>query len=305
MHKSKFVACIKVAGKVLRERNETVKLPFGSEYSIFLKNLNSVRALVKIEIDGQDVLGGNDLVVQPNSTVDLERYLNNGNLNEGNRFKFIERTSKIEDHRGVGAEDGLVRITFQFEKPATTWNTDEWWERYKSYKDYKDGYDQGRRDAEPYHPDFYPYWPKVWYGSPGIGSGTYSSTATNQLLSNDNILRSSYGSENAVYTANAISGVTGIAQSCATPTMDWQEVPNDAGITVPGSKSDQQFNMTNTFPVETHKEVIVLKLVGETEKGAVVEPVTVKRKQTCPTCGTRNRGSNKCCRECGTALELY
>ncbi len=116
MYKNKLVVCLKKDDKVLREQNETVKIPFGEEFSILIKNLNSVRALVKIEIDGQDIGNGIKFIINPNSDFNIERYITNGNLSEGNRFKFIERTSKIENYRGIKAEDGLVRVEFQFEK---------------------------------------------------------------------------------------------------------------------------------------------------------------------------------------------
>src|ERR1700722_6153234 len=96
MHSNKLVVAIKTAGKVLREQGDKVYLPFGSEYSIFLKNLNSVRALVRVSLDGQSVTDGEDLVVNGNSSLDLERFLKKGNMENGNRFKFIERTAKEE-----------------------------------------------------------------------------------------------------------------------------------------------------------------------------------------------------------------
>src|SRR5271165_3059205 len=101
MHNEKLVTCIKVAGKVLREQKDQVFIPFGTEYSIFIKNLNSVRALVRLNLDGVDVTDGTDLVVGPNSSIDLERFMKKGNLSQGNRFKFIERTGKVEAHRGI------------------------------------------------------------------------------------------------------------------------------------------------------------------------------------------------------------
>jgi len=116
MHQNKFVVCAKVNGKVLREQGETVRIPFGAEYTLHLKNLNSVRALVTVEIDGQDATEGIRLIVPANGALDLERFIKNGNMNAGNCFKFIERTSKIEEHRGVGAEDGLIRIEYEFEQ---------------------------------------------------------------------------------------------------------------------------------------------------------------------------------------------
>jgi hypothetical protein len=115
MYESKLAAAIKVGGKVLREFKDTVYIPFASEYSILLKNLNTTRAVVNVFIDGENAVPGG-LVIDPGREVDLERWIKNGNLAEGNRFKFIERTGSVEQHRGIGIEDGLVRIEFQFEK---------------------------------------------------------------------------------------------------------------------------------------------------------------------------------------------
>lgn len=123
MYKKNFAAAIKVNGKILREHNDIVSLPFGSEYSIYLKNLNSVRAQVRVSIDGAEVSNG-WLVIAPNSTLDLERFIKNTNSKSGNRFKFIERSKAIENHRGIKVDDGLVRIEYKFEKyiDYQTWN---------------------------------------------------------------------------------------------------------------------------------------------------------------------------------------
>jgi hypothetical protein len=126
MYNQKLVASIKSKGKVLREFKDTVYIPFASEYSILLKNLNTVRAVVNVFIDGENVVPGG-LVVDPGRTVDLERWIKNGNLSEGNKFKFIERTSAIEDGpRGIKLEDGLVRIEYQFEIPRPILNIPTW-----------------------------------------------------------------------------------------------------------------------------------------------------------------------------------
>lgn len=126
MYESKLAAAIKVNGKVLREFKDTVHIPFGSEYTVLLKNLNTTRAVVNVFIDGDNAVPGG-LVVDPGREVDLERWIKNGNLTEGNRFKFIERTGSVEQHRGIGIEDGLVRIEFQFEQPVRpiSWNTSQ------------------------------------------------------------------------------------------------------------------------------------------------------------------------------------
>jgi len=122
MYGNKLAAAIKVNGKVLREFKDTVYIPFGSEYSILVKNLNSVRTVVNIYLDGDNVVPGG-LVINAGQEIDLERWIKNGNLSEGNKFKFIERTSDIENGpRGIKLEDGLIRIEHQFELPPVNLN---------------------------------------------------------------------------------------------------------------------------------------------------------------------------------------
>lgn len=116
MYSNKMALATKVDGKVLRENAEHVSLPFGSEYSILVKNLSTVRALIKITIDDMSISDDNEIIVDPNSSVDLERFIRNGNMLSGNKFKFIERTEKISNHRSNKIDDGLVRVEYRFEK---------------------------------------------------------------------------------------------------------------------------------------------------------------------------------------------
>lgn len=116
MFKQNFVCSLKVGGRILRENLGVVGLPFGSEYGVLLKNLNSRRAMVKVSVDGQDATEGTRLILDPNGSLELERFIRNGNLDAGNRFKFIERTEDIEAHRGIKENDGLIRAEFWSER---------------------------------------------------------------------------------------------------------------------------------------------------------------------------------------------
>lgn len=138
MYQSKLVASIKANGKILREFKDKVYVPFGSEYSILLKNLNIVRATINIYIDGENVVP-NGLVLNPGQEVDLERSIKNNNLTEGNRFKFIERSGAVEKHRGAKLEDGLVRIEYQFEKIYKRQDGPQWNTTYPSYNTFMRG----------------------------------------------------------------------------------------------------------------------------------------------------------------------
>lgn len=307
MYQSKLVASLKANGKILREFKDTVYIPFGSEYSFLIKNLNTQRAVVNIFIDGTDVVEGG-LVINAGQEVDLERYVKSGNLTAGNKFKFIERTAGIEEHRGVKLEDGLVRIEFQFEKPRPVINiADTFWNNNNIY-----------RPSQP------------WYStnatstgvSGGLGdrfsvtaSGAMSSATLNQV-NVGGVLRGVDTSANGAATFAAASA--SIDKYCADngikasigelhdgmATMDCAF--NDVGITVPGSKSDQKFSTVTMGAMETEKHTIVLKLLGETpDNKPVTKPVTVDRKQKCDTCGKMNKAHAKFCVECGTALEIF
>lgn len=240
MYLNNFATAIKVNGKILREFGDTVYLPFGCEYQIRLKNLDSNRRiLVNIEIDG-DKVTGSGLILSSNQSIDLERFIRNGNLTEGNRFKFIERTSKIEDHRGIKLEDGLIRITFEFE-------------RNFNYRPYSASYDTN-----------------ILRGTPR-GFGTYC--------------------------ANSIPVASSVNMNSVSM--------NDTGITVEGSKSNQSFGTTLWAGSDGFSQTMIIKLLGETEQNKVIrEPVTVKTKLECKTCGTINSATSKFCSECGTSLEI-
>lgn len=115
MYNNKFVAVISCNGSILREKEGgVVYLPFGSEYSILLKNKHCRKALVSVEIDGVDVLNGHQLIIQPNSTEELKGFMKD--MNRTNRFKFIKKTKQIQDYRGDRLDDGLVRVSYRFEK---------------------------------------------------------------------------------------------------------------------------------------------------------------------------------------------
>jgi len=278
MYNNKLAVAIKSNGKVLREFGEEVYVPFGSEYTILIKNLNSVRALVRISIDGTDVGDGEEFVINANDSVEFERFIKNGNKKKGNRFKFIERTSNIEEHRGIDVEDGLVRVEYEFEKVVKY--EPYWWNHQDVFYFVQQ------------HRDFYGS-----SGNPGFGMPTITCNAGD--------------SKNVTRSMGNISNVSGKGSVTYTADQPVQvnysaEVPqNENGITVPGSISDQKFVSVASFPVEDETHVIVMKMLGETEDNKRVrKPVTVKAKPKCTTCGKVNKATAKFCSECGTSLTI-
>ncbi len=292
MYNNKLAVALKSAGKVLREFKDEVYVPFGSEYSVYIKNMNSVRALVKVSVDGVDVGDGTKFVVDANDSIDIERFIKNGNFDEGNRLKFIERTGAIEDHRGIDIEDGLVRVEFDFEKPAPA--TTIYWPYVPPY----------RRDRR---------WDDNIFYSQGTGhspliGGSFTTISNHVGDAPQVTLTSSNVGADAKASASA-EGVLRNAVNVNYAAVDLPEiqaeVENDVGITVPGSISDQQFNVASWFPTETETHVIVLKILGQTSDNVqVTKPVTVRAKPSCGTCGRTNKATAKFCTECGTSLQI-
>ena len=157
MYGNKLAAAIKVNGKVLREFKDTVYIPFASEYTILLKNINTVKVIANVFIDGENAVPGG-LVINPGQEIDLERWIKNGNLFEGNKFKFIERTGAIEQHRGIKLEDGLIRVEYQFEKILPPIN----WGDFKTFN------------------DNLPKWPSTTYTTNSVLRSTSASSAVPQ-----------------------------------------------------------------------------------------------------------------------------
>ena len=277
-YKRGFVVVVKADGKILREKDDsTVFMPFGSEYSLMLKNLESRRSLVNISIDGTDVTHGG-LIIQPNSTVELERFIKD--LKQGNRFKFIEKTKQISEHRGDKMDDGLIRVEFAFEKRKPIIHTEIIHEHHHGY----------------WPP--YPQYPTAWYNSNirNISSNLSGGSVCSSLN------YSSSGPQGCVGTPGT-PGWEGRNESNAPHINLVQTDLSYDGITVPGSISNQEFINVGGFETDP-SEVIIINIKGFYNKERVEEPIAVNTKISCVTCGTANSSAHNYCKKCGTALEI-
>lgn len=269
-----LVAVIKNKGRILRETrgngnaitNDRVYIPFGAEYTVLLKNLHTQKALVTVEIDGREAIS--DLIVHPNSSVELERFFE-GDMNKGHKFKFIEKTDRIRDHRGDKVEDGIVRITYQFEQPSYWYKIDTW--------------DLPKRK----------YWDE--YLGPCNDFGGTGGTISDSI--NNNITYTSAGS-NFFDQDQMIKDTFDQIRSA-----NYCNQVNEDGITVEGDYSNQSFVYGAIGALEPEVHCINIELKGhKPNKGPVQKPVTVKTKLKCDYCGRMNRSKNKFCPECGAAL---
>ena len=284
MYSNKFAACVMVDEEVVREvrkdGSDYIYLPFGTDYQIRLKNLDHRRAVVSINIDGDDVLDGSRLVVEGNSTTDLKGRLDSKTNTARNAFRFIEKTERVSQHRGDRVDDGLVRIEVQFEEELPKI---EQIIKYVPTKPY-----------QPWDPR-HPWQPSIWYGSGFTNTGGGGSSSNN--LSHSTFQWSGDAEINVVNCSHQVT-----PDQC--DDVDFTNTVNtgNEGITVSGPIINQAFVTTHIRKLAPEKVVLVFKLLGKTEAGEVSKPLLVKDKIECATCGEKSKSGTKFCPECGTCL---
>lgn len=110
-----FVVAIIHNGKIIREQNSdnerTVRIPFGSEYQIRIWNKTRARAFARVMIDGTEVVSGK-LILSAGEKMDLERFVIDGDMSKGSRFKFVEAgNSAVQDP--TAKENGELEVIFE------------------------------------------------------------------------------------------------------------------------------------------------------------------------------------------------
>lgn len=262
MYSNKLVACVKSNGHVLREKGENVYLPFGSEYTLWFKNEHTRKVQISVSIDGTDVLFGKSLIISPDDTADLKGFIRDMNGHDNRAFKFITKTKAISDFRGDKIEDGLIKVTYQFEneiKPfilpnhiMKTNNTNSTWQNYHTYTPWNNP-----------TPDVYT---------------SNSNNIRNDSIGNNDITFDTYSSKDILATTQ-YNDVAPLSKGIT------RGMSFDPGITVEGSNTGQSFNSgyINSLELKIHSMIFQLKGFDANEE--VTKPITVKTKKQCPTCG--------------------
>lgn len=179
-------------------------------------------------------------------------------LSSGRKFKFIEKTAEISNFRGDHPEDGQIFVKWQFEKPAPA----IFWN------------------------NFCPTWtgqnPDSWTSScTTITSKPGSAIGCSNTVEGKNI----------TYSANAENNNFVGYYSIIQPS------PSPQGITVEGSKSNQNFSSGYIGNLEGTLYSMVIKLYGGPR------PNFVREKIQCSTCGRRWKSTFEFCPNCGTAIK--
>ena len=171
VYSNKFVLCVLLNGKPQEElANGQVKLPFGAEYALRLRNRNNRRAVVKIFIDGENVSGGG-YVIPANDHVDIKRHYD---VDRAFKFVALDSAEAIDFGKNGPNHDkvkGTIEARFYLEKERPQ----------VIYRDiHHDHHHHHHHDH--YHPRPTPWpirpYPPIWYGTNTLGGSGDASQDT-------------------------------------------------------------------------------------------------------------------------------
>ena len=217
--------------------------------------------------------------MQSNSDFELQGFLEG--MTVRNKFKFIQKTKEVQEHRGDRIDDGIIRVEFAFEKQVI---------KRSIIHDHHDIYHH--RDVYHHYPPYRPYWPSEPYFTSG---SLIHSDDISRGFTNDDGSRGIIGDEVSCYNS--------AVESKGSPTFKFFEPMEDEGITVKGEETRQDFVYGSIGELEPSRVITILLRGTKSNNTVVSKPVTVKTKLTCPTCGKRSVSSSKFCSGCGTFLE--
>jgi hypothetical protein len=252
-YSNRFILCILVNGVPVKEKaNGEVHIPFGTSYSIRLRNRHSRNAAVQIFIDGENV-SGEGYKVPGNDKIDIHRY-----ADKDVTFKFVDLDSPEAVEFGKNGPNydkskGLIegRFYLEKEKPAP-----------KPVEHHHHHHYPNPRPVWPIHLESYRYSGGVTYradgsidqdsyvnahdsrgGARASGQHTNSTKGYSEIAkggtvrdANRTVTCSSTAPASASYSSGPI-GVAGAQGSQGSPGVQLRE-----GATVEGHVSGQRFH---------------------------------------------------------------
>lgn len=293
MYKEGFATAVLVDGRVVREENGISRIPFGTEYTVRLKNKYPEPVAADVFIDGKLVNEAGHLFVPGNGTVDLDRWIFKDKTDR--KLQFVKLT---EGGKGVEAneqENGVIEVRFYKPKKA----------------------DQLSRIISEIHIHEWPWYPVwimprvVWYDDTQVYPMKYERTITNNNgwsgyyetfsgASSDGSIRMSSVSSSASYSASmapASQGKDGkLSLNYHIPNPFLQALASQPGATAEGKKVDDKSEALAKkaeFKLEFEPIVLTMKLMG-------FDGPKPEAKNYCETCGRKRRDRENFCPSCGS-----
>ena len=266
-----FIIAILSNGKVLREVNGKVFIPFDSEYSIKIKNPTLNRVGVSIDIDGTSITS-QKIIIDKLSDITLNRMCIDGDLNSGSALKFVSVKHKdVQDPSSH--ENGQIKVSF-----------------FKEVVRFGNSVITTNHIHHHHHID-YPFW---YNSNTTYGNGAGDVVGINNIVEDcHNLNFTSSTGPSASYSTNNLR-----TKSCNQGTLRRVQASVDTlGATVPGNQTTQQFTTVDIELESTPCSVMVLTLRGRKN-----EPLYTHDVLYCTKCGNKVKKNDNFCRRCGTKI---
>ena len=279
MYSNKFIASVIVDGNILQEKsNGVTPIPFGSEYSLRLRNKHSRRCAAEIYIDGKCATKIGKIIINANDFADIERFIDQ--KDSGRKFKFVSKDSPMAEDAGKDKLDkyeaGTIEVKFFLEK--------------KKVK---------RKELiieKHIHHDHYYNYPQYTYGPIWFGDSTVNPLSINCSANKHDEVACA-----ATFTTNS---------SCFTSNVEQTPKELKEGVSVEGSYSDQSFG-SSYIDLESECTVIRLQLMGvepimkekQLELFDEAEIIVKRNDSFCSKCGAQRLKNDNFCGKCGNKLK--
>lgn len=232
-------------------KTSEIILPFDTDYKILVKNENSTRIKLDIDIDGT-IISGSGIVFDSHSNGYIERF-----IDVAKKLHFTRKTNeKVADP--TNSENGFLTIKVVKEKQRPTlfgFPTGTFiWPKVDRWDDYY---------SDPYHP-------RWWYDHTPYPS-VYCSTGGNDMIGSTGISRGLSASCSSAKDVPASLTASGSCLSGNTAPVSVNYCASvaavnqpEVGATVEGEKSNQSFGNTSWYEDEEGSDFIFrFKMLGK------------------------------------------
>lgn len=299
MYKNHYCLSVLLGGNVSREENGEVKIPFGSEYAIRIRNKLRSSVVADIYVDGRLVNEKGSIFLAGNQHLDLDHFIKKDGSKHSLEFVKVLKNGKNKD----GIEENELengKIEVRFYKAAE--------EQLSDIEQLKKDLDSIKNDNYRYIPIYierwqypwwydYPYWERPYY-KPGTVWCDYSndkqldnSSSHMVLLSNSDVKSSDCIESETKHQSSFTTGYVSYSNG------DGKKIAYEVnGATANGKELYRNEIVTTNMRTEKDPVILTLKLVGYESKN--VSKVN-KDGKFCVECGSKMDNHYKFCPDCG------
>lgn len=287
MFKSDFVASILLNGNIAKEEGTgEVKIPFGSEYGIRLRNKNKFPAACDIYIDGRLVNSQGSLFLAGNQFVDIDHFITKDGEKRSFEFVKIADNKHKDDIEENETQNGNVEVRFYKSAPV---------EEKVVVHEYIDRPIYIYREWYPWwqqRDPWYPYRRQIIWGEGGWSSGTDEIPMLGEDVSGTQAISTIDNNDTFNIDNKNISSVGYCSVSHEVNINGKKEAYHSEGATINGRPVYR--NEIATTEMRTVKDPIVLMIKLEGYKPAIDTSIVV-----CKECGEKIKKNSNFCPECG------